>query len=354
MRCIEMRNRVVVLLVAGVGALAAPASTSAQLPPVPPVPTVVPLPKPPPVPVPTVVPLPKPPPVPVPTVVPVPTAPPSVPVPTVPGVTGPSGGGGGSSAGGGGGSSSPSSGGGGGGGGGGSTSSPGGGGSAAAPGASSGGAGARGGSSSRGRGARAGTAARTPAQRHRAERKLRRLVTRLSACLNDLNTVQRRVLVLRTGLGSARPHSRRGVARLLDLRVRRVARIERHGVREARHLSRAGACGGVAAPSTSTALAAGGSPGGGDGSGSGGSGGGGLVPEPDKGQVAGESTAHDSTTGSGGVRAESETKLPPPLTGGGTGRDAGGVSLAIGITLILLALLAGFATPHMRARVRSS
>jgi hypothetical protein len=342
-----MRNRVVVLLLAGVGALAAPASTSAQLPPVP---TVVPLPKPPPVPVPTVVPLPKPPPVPVPTVVPLPKPPPSVPVPTVPGVTGPSGGGGGSSAGGGGGSSS-SGGGGGGGGGGGSTSSPGSSGSAAAPGASSGGAGARGGSSSRGRGARARTATRTPAQRHRAERNLRRLVTRLSACLNNLNNVQRRVLVLRTGLGSARPHSRLGVARLLDLRVRRVARIERRGVREARHLSRAGACGGVAAPGTATALAAGGSA---DSGGDAAGGGGGLVPEPDKGQVAGESAAHDSTTGSEGVRAESETKLPPPLTGGGTGRDAGGVSLAIGITLILLALVAGFATPHMRARVRSS
>jgi len=338
-----MRNRVLVLLVAGMGALLMPAATSAQLPPLPPVPTVVPLPKPPPVPVPTVVPLPKPPPVPVPTVVPVPTTPPSVPVPSVPGVTGPSGGGGGSSGGGSGSSSSPSS-----GGGGGSTSSPGGSGSAATPSASSGGAGARGGSSSRGRGARARTAARTPAQRHRAEVRLRRLVTRLSACLNDLNGVQRRVLVLRTGLGSARPHSRRGVARLLDLRVQRVARIERRGVREARHLSRAGACSGAATPNTPTALAAGGSSAGGDG------GGGGLVPEPDKGRVAGESAVSDSSTGSGDARGESATQLPPPLSGGGSGRDAGGVSLAIGITLILLALVAGFATPHMRARVRSS
>ena len=159
------------------------------------------------------------------------------------------------------------------------------------------------------------------------------------------------MLVLRTGLGSARPHSRRGVAQLLDLRVRRVARIERRGVRDARHLSRTGACGGVAAPSTPTALAAGGSS---DGGASGG--GGGLVPEPDKGQVAGESAGHDSSTGSssGDARAEAGTPLPPPLSGGGTGRDAGGVSLAIGITLILLALVAGFATPHMRARVRSS
>src|SRR6185295_19371242 len=133
-------------------------------------------------------------------------------------------------------------------------------------------------------------------------------------CLNDLNSVQRRVLVLRTGLGAARPHSRRAGAQLLDLRVRRVARIERRGVREARHLSRAGACGGVATPNTPTALAAGTSSDGGDG--------GGLVPEPDKGQVAGESAGHDSSTGSAEVRGESETQLPPPLSGGGSGRDA--------------------------------
>jgi hypothetical protein len=53
------------------------------------------------------------------------------------------------------------------------------------------------------------------------------------------------------------------------------------------------------------------------------------------------------------VRGDSETQLPPPLGGGG-GREATGVSLAIGISLILLALVAGFATPHMRARARSS
>jgi hypothetical protein len=328
----------VVLLVAGVVALAVPASTTAQLPPVPTVPP-APVPVPTVPPVPTAVPLPKPPPAPVPTVVPVPTTPPSVPVPSVPGVTGPSGGGGSSSSGGGGSSSS--------GGGGGSTSSPGNAGSAAAPSAPSSGGGARGGSSSSGRDARAHAARRTPAQRHRAERRLRRMVTRLSFCLDNLTTVQRRVLVLRTGLGSARPHSRRGVARLLDLRVRRVARIERRGVRDARRLSRAGACGGGGgATTTPTALAGGGGSE---------SSGGGLVPVPDKdqGNVAGESSGHDSTTGSGDVRGESETRLPPPLIGG-DGRDAGGVSLAIGIALVLLALIAGFATPHMRARVRSS
>ncbi len=158
------------------------------------------------------------------------------------------------------------------------------------------------------------------------------------------------MLVLRTGLGSARPHSRRGVARLLDLRVRRVARIERRGLHDARALDRAGACGGGGgggggAASTPTALATG--------AGTNDSGGGGPVPEPDQGEVAGESSGHDSSTGSGDVRGESATRLPPPLGGGG-GRDAGGVSLAIGITLILLALAAGFATPHMRARARSS
>jgi hypothetical protein len=179
------------------------------------------------------------------------------------------------------------------------------------------------------------------------------VVVRLSGCLGALGTVERRVLVLRTGLGDARPHSRRGVARLLDVRVRRVVRIERRGLREARSLARAGACsragggssGTVAAP---TALAAGG---GGD------DGGGGLVPEPDTdnsgAQGGQDASGGGSAPGSGDVRGESETQLPPPL-GNGNAAEPGGISLAIGIFLILLALLAGFAAPHVRGRLRSS
>ena len=70
-------------------------------------------------------------------------------------------------------------------------------------------------------------------------------VTRLSGCLDELSTGQRRVLVLRAGLGArAGTASRRAVARRLDITVRRVGRLERSGLRQARALSRAGACGG--------------------------------------------------------------------------------------------------------------
>jgi hypothetical protein len=139
---------------------------------------------------------------------------------------------------------------------------------------------------------------------------------------------------------------------MLDVRVRKVARIERRAIRDARALSRAGACGGGGGASS------------GSGSGgvatltsSGGDDGGGLVPEPSRGGDAGSadtSTSSDgSSGGSGEVRGESETQLPPPL-GGGDRAEPGGVSLAIGIFLILLALLAGFATPHLRGRLGSS
>jgi hypothetical protein len=169
--------------------------------------------------------------------------------------------------------------------------------------------------------------------------------------------VQRRVLVLRSGFGRARPHSRRSVARMLDLRVRRVGHIERHGLREARTLSHAGACGG----SGGSAMAGGGTAlvaGGGGSSGSVGTIGGAVVRAPGDSGSSGSpnrdtGATASSSLGSGDVRGESESKLPPPLGGGGGG-ETGGVSLAIGILLILLALGAGFATPHLRGRLPSS
>src|SRR5204863_9321647 len=175
-------------------------------------------------------------------------------------------------------------------------------------------------------GASAGRRGGTPAQRRHDQRQLRRSVTRLSGCLDNLTTVQRRVLVLRSGFGRARPHSRRAVARMLDLRVRRVGHIERHGLREARTLSRAGGCGGsggsaVAGGGTVLAAGGGGSSGGIDSS----SGAVARAPgdpgSPDRDTGA---TTGSSSLGSGDVRGESESKLPPPLGGGGGG-EAGGV-----------------------------
>jgi hypothetical protein len=65
----------------------------------------------------------------------------------------------------------------------------------------------------------------------------------LGACLDGLPALERRVLVLRSGLGSRRPRSRAGVGRALDLSARRVGRLERRGLRRLRGLAR-GHCAG--------------------------------------------------------------------------------------------------------------
>jgi Sigma-70, region 4 len=125
------------------------------------------------------------------------------------------------------------------------------------------GSGSSGGRSAAGRAqARGRAAARSsgsPAQRRVArERRLRRTVRRLGTCLDDLPTLERRVLELRTGLGPGRARNREGVARALDLSTRRVTRLERRGVRRLR-----AACGtpspptASSAPSTATPVAAG-------------------------------------------------------------------------------------------------
>jgi hypothetical protein len=155
------------------------------------------------------------------------------------------------------------------------------------------------------------------------------------------------VLVLRAGFGSADPHSRRGVARILDVRVQRVRRLERRGLREARALSRAGACGGGSSSSSTSSFTgvSGGTSSSPTGTDTGASGAGASEPDTD---------TKSTDTGSGDVRGESESQAPPSLPdGGGHAAEPGGVSLAIGIGLILAALALGFATPHLRARLRS-
>jgi hypothetical protein len=121
------------------------------------------------------------------------------------------------------------------------------------------------------------------------DRRLRRLVLALPACVQRLSSLQRRVLVQRAGVGAGAPRSRRSVARRLDLSVRRVTRVEHAGLRRLRTLGRSDSCGStVAAPSeltrgtlgagtvaTAGLARRGGGGGGGDGSGGGKSGGGG-------------------------------------------------------------------------------
>ena len=173
---------------------------------------------------------------------------------------------------------------------------------------------------------------------------------RLSGCLDELPATQRRVLVLRTGFGDASPRTRRGVARVLDIRVQRVVRIERRGLRQARELDRTGACGsaGGAGPIIAPGTVTGGSGGestpveeslGGGTPGSGGDNGSGNGSSPDR--------------GSGDVRGESAEQPPLPFADGPP-EQAGGTSLWVAIALMLLAGLAGFATPALRERLRGS
>jgi hypothetical protein len=85
-----------------------------------------------------------------------------------------------------------------------------------------------------------------------------RSVKRLSPCLYALPRLERRVLVLRAGLGRAAPRSRRTVARRLGTSQRRVKRAERRALRRLAKANRrdgcarrnaAGAIGAVAGPS---------------------------------------------------------------------------------------------------------
>jgi hypothetical protein len=96
-----------------------------------------------------------------------------------------------------------------------------------------------------------GSAPATSAGRRR-ERRLRRIVRRLDACLPAIDAAQRRVLTLRAGLGPAPARSRAQVAQRLGVRVGRVVRLERRGVRTLRRLDRATNCAPGAGPAPVT------------------------------------------------------------------------------------------------------
>jgi hypothetical protein len=115
----------------------------------------------------------------------------------------------------------------------------------------SGAAGASGGSG--GSGSSAGTgggAVLTPAARRRAtaqrvrrDRLLRKTVQRLQGCLGSLSGLERRTLVLRTGIGPGGPRTRAQVARRLDVSARRVTRLEHRAIRALRSRAANGRCG---------------------------------------------------------------------------------------------------------------
>jgi hypothetical protein len=103
-----------------------------------------------------------------------------------------------------------------------------------------------------GRGAPAGPgpgaahASLSPAARRsrqlRRERRLGRAVEHLRGCFYALSRLQRRVLVLRGGLGDRPPMSRRAVAKRLDTTRLRVRRAEHRGLRRLRAAARSDRC----------------------------------------------------------------------------------------------------------------
>jgi hypothetical protein len=67
-------------------------------------------------------------------------------------------------------------------------------------------------------------------------------VIELAGCLDELPRIDRRVLILRAAPSRKRPRSRVAVARRLDTRARRVARIEHRAVRRLHRLDRTTDC----------------------------------------------------------------------------------------------------------------
>jgi hypothetical protein len=186
-------------------------------------------------------------------------------------------------------------------------------------------------------GTRAGTSARgrraaaAPAPRERRERRLRQTVARLRGCLDSIGATQRRVLVLRAGIGAAAPHSRTAVADRLDTTVRAVRRAERRGLRSLR-----AACAGDDAAAPAAAAPAAGAR---------------TVAfdlgadrDPRGGGTSGTVTGRADEPGQGGVMEEFRSgpggapgaTLTPPSPGGGDG----GPPL---LPLIAIGFLTGFA-----------
>jgi hypothetical protein len=181
--------------------------------------------------------------------------------------------------------------------------------------------------------ARSAGARDTPRRARSRERRLRRLVAASRGCLAALPAAERRVLVLRAGLGPRDPRSRRATAARLDVPLAAVRRRERAGVRQLRALggdcggaavspSAASAAGAMLASTPTAATAAGGQarPGG-DG-------------EPDAGGVLG---ASESSPRTGGAPEAPATVIPGVVQPGGG--DASVYVLA-GLAATLIALLA--------------
>jgi hypothetical protein len=79
------------------------------------------------------------------------------------------------------------------------------------------------------------------------QRRLRNLVVRLSGCLSALPVLDQRWLLLRAGIDTPRPDSRRAIARILHISPGREARIERVAVIDLQAAARESPCASTAA-----------------------------------------------------------------------------------------------------------
>ncbi len=179
---------------------------------------------------------------------------------------------------------------------------------------------------------------------------MREAVSAAHGCLDDLSSSQRRVLTLRAGVGAGPPRSRGGVARRLDITVRRVIRLERTGLSRLRTLARGGACApptqtlaaGTTAPPTSTGSTA-------------------ATDPRDRGKSRSgsdeprdEGSGDDDSSGGTGGTGEPESEGPPASGGvagvAQTNEPGGSLDLTIPLILLALAMAAAVVARTMRRR----
>ena len=195
-------------------------------------------------------------------------------------------------------------------------------------------------------------APRVRRRERRRQQRLRQTVGRYRTCLDGLPALERRVLVLRTGLGARDPRTRAGVGRRLDISARRVGRLERRALRRLR-----GGCGGGGTEEVAPSLGAGTTTGLGFSRalmvaatfGSGVPASPGAQPERDRVEVKGEQQS-SSDAGLGGAAPKlappAAAELPTAVVGRGPGGGGTDVTLPLLILIGLLAVALGVRSMH--------
>jgi hypothetical protein len=155
--------------------------------------------------------------------------------------------------------------------------------------------------------------------------------------MGGLPRAERRVLLLRAGIGIGHVRTRRQVARIAHMRPSTVARLERRGLEQLRVLGRSGGCATSGNPSPLAAgmAAAGGTPSSGA-----------VAGNPDRTDVLAEHRSGGPHNGKPNATTRSSSLVPPlspEASGGGGGlgdfRDPVLIGAAVLLALALLAEL---------------